>query len=121
MSTPSTGLILLIEEEATSREIFQLVLEGAGYEVEAVETAGAAHQCLSRAHYHLVIADWVLPDGDGILLADRAAGLGSATVIVTGHISDLPPGVGSRHHLLTKPVKPAHLLAAVRAINGDPG
>ena len=120
MSTPSAGLILLIEDEPTSREIFQVLLEGVGYEVEAVETAGTAHKCLSTVHYDLVIADWVLPDGDGILLADRAAGLGSATIIVTGHISDLPPGVGSRHHLLTKPVKPPHLLAVVRAIIGDP-
>jgi hypothetical protein len=51
----------------------------------------------------LVIADWILPDGDGILLADRAVRLGAATLVVTGDISDLPPGTGSRHHLLTKP------------------
>jgi DNA-binding response OmpR family regulator len=68
----------------------------------------------------LVIADWLLPDGDGIYLADRAARLGTATMIVTGYISDLPPGTGSRHHLLTKPFTPPQLVAVVRAIIGEP-
>jgi hypothetical protein len=40
-------------------------------------------------------------------------------MVVTGHISDLPPGTGSRHHLLTKPIKPAHLLTVVRAMIGE--
>ena len=114
------GRILLIEDEATSREISLLVLEGAGYEIEAANCAVAAHQRLSSAPYSLVIADWLLPDGDGIYLADRASRLGAATMIVTGHISDLPPGTGSRHHLLRKPFRPTQLLAAVMAIIGEP-
>jgi hypothetical protein len=40
-------------------------------------------------------------------------------MVVTGHIADLPPGTGSRHHLLTKPINPAHLLTVVRAILGE--
>jgi DNA-binding response OmpR family regulator len=67
-----------------------------------------------------VIADWLLPDGDGIYIADRAAGLGSRTLIVTGHVSDLPPGTAKRHHLLMKPTKPNQLLAVVRALIGEP-
>jgi two-component system, NtrC family, response regulator HydG len=114
------GRILLIEDEATSREISLLVLEGAGYEIEAANCAAVAHQRLSSSRYSLVIADWLLPDGDGIYLADRASGLGSATLIVTGRISDLPPGTGSRHRLLTKPFKPAQLIAVVKAIIGEP-
>jgi DNA-binding response OmpR family regulator len=112
--------ILLIEDEATTREISLLTLEGAGYEVDAANCAAVAHQRLSSARYSLVIADWLLPDGDGIYLADRASSLGAATLIATGHISDLPPGTGSRHHLLRKPFSPTGLLAAVSAIIGEP-
>ena len=65
------GRILLIEDEATSREISLLILEGAGYEIDAANCAVAAHERLSSAPYSLVIADWLLPDGDGIYLADR--------------------------------------------------
>lgn len=119
MHNPGAGRILLIEDEPTCREISQQILEAAEYTVDTADTAGDAHKHLSTRRYRLVIADWILPDGDGILLADRAARLGAATLVVTGHISDLPPGTGSRHHLLTKPVKPAHLLAVVRAMIGE--
>ena len=120
MRNSGSGQILLIEDEVTSREISLLILEGAGYQVEAVNCAAVAHQRLSSARYRLVIADWLLPDGDGIYLADRASRLGAATLIVTGHISDLPAGTGSRHRLLAKPFSPTGLLAAVRAIIGAP-
>lgn len=119
MHNPGAGRILLIEDEPTSREISQQILEGAGYEVDTADTAADAHKRLSTMRYRLVIADWILPDGDGILLADRAARLGTATMVVTGHIADLPPGTGSRHQLLTKPINPTHLLAVVRAIIGE--
>jgi len=120
MQKSGSGQILFIEDEATSREISLLILEGAGYEVEAANCAETAHQRLSSSTYRLLIADWLLPDGDGIYLADRASGLGSATLIVTGRISDLPPGTGTRHRLLTKPFKPAQLIAMVKAIIGEP-
>ena len=75
MQIPGPSRILLIEDEATTREISRLILEGAGYEVDAVDCAVAAHERLSLARYRLVIADWLLPNGDGIYLA------GSATIL----------------------------------------
>src|SRR6202162_1270268 len=91
--------ILLIEDEATSREILQYALSEAGYSVDVAATAGAAHAYLGSARYGLVIADWQLPDGDGIYLADRATGLGSQTLIITGHLSDLPAGTSNERRL----------------------
>src|SRR5207244_271125 len=93
---------------------------GAGYGVDVAATAAAAVMLLSSTHYRLVIADWLLPDGDGIYIADRALALGSRTLIVTGHLPDLPPGTGLRHRLLLKPVKPAELTAVVRDMIGEP-
>jgi DNA-binding response OmpR family regulator len=83
-------------------------------------TAAAALILLSSTRYGLVVADWMLPDGDGIYIADRALALGSYTLIVTGHLADLPPRTGERHRLLSKPVKPAELIAVVRDIIGEP-
>jgi CheY-like chemotaxis protein len=74
--------ILLIEDEATSREILQYVLSEAGYPVDAASTAVAAHTLLDLTTYRLVIADWQLPDGDGIYIADRALALGAWTMII---------------------------------------
>ena len=112
--------ILLIEDEATSRAILKTVLTDAGYCVDTAETAAIAYSCLQAARYALVIADWLLPDGDGIYIADRAAARGSRTLVVTGHLSDLPVGTASRHHILMKPTKPESVLALVRALIGGP-
>jgi CheY-like chemotaxis protein len=112
--------ILVVEDEPTSREIVDFVLCGAGYGVDMAATAAAALMLLSSTRYGLVVADWMLPDGDGIYIADRALALGSYTLIVTGHLADLPPRTGERHRLLSKPVKPAELIAVVRDIIGEP-
>jgi DNA-binding response OmpR family regulator len=119
---PESG-ILVIEDEPTSREILEFVLSVAGYDVDVAATAAAAGTQLSSKPYGLVIADWLLPDGDGIYLADRALGLGSQTLIITGHLADLPPAgrlTAQRHRFLSKPVKPAELLAVVRDTIGAP-
>jgi len=84
-------------------------------------TAAAALMLLSSTHYGLVIADWLLPDGDGIYIADRALALRSPNP--DNHRP--PPGIcrrapGSAHRLLSKPVKPAELIAVVRDMIGEP-
>ena len=112
--------ILVVEDEPTSREIVDFVLSGAGYGVDMAATAAAAVMLLGSTRYGLVIADWLLPDGDGIYIADRALALGSQTLIITGHLPDLPPGTGQRHRVLSKPAKPAELLAVVRDMIGEP-
>lgn len=112
--------ILLVEDEATSRELLTVVLGTAGYEVDAVETAAAAAIQLQSTKYTVVIADWLLPDGNGIDLADRARELGSRTFIISGYLFRLPAGAAHRHVLFRKPVRPRELVAAVqRAIAGQ--
>jgi len=112
--------ILLIEDEATTREILTAALRGEGYEMDSVATAAAANTCLNLVPYALVLADWVLPDGDGIDVADAAAQLGAKTIVITGYISELPPRAAERHELVSKQVGYADILAAVRRAIGDP-
>src|SRR6185437_14824278 len=57
--------ILLVEDEATNREILTYALREEGYVVDAVVSAGAAMLCLELTAYAPVIADWLLPDGNG--------------------------------------------------------
>ena len=109
--------ILLIEDEVTSRELLSYVLTSAGYEVDAVDSFAAAVSSLEATDYKVVIADWLLPDGNGIDLADRAAQRGAKTFIVSGYLIGLPAGAAERHVLFRKPVRPEELVAAVeRAI-----
>jgi two-component system, OmpR family, response regulator len=113
--------ILLIEDEPTTREIMTELLRGQGYSIDSVATAGAAATCLQTIPYALVIADWVLPDGDGIDVADSAAQLGAQTLVVTGQISSLPDGVAERHRTLAKPVDHQEVLTIIRGAIGVPG
>src|SRR4051794_8400316 len=106
--------ILLIEDEPTTREILTRILRGEGYEMDSVATAAAASTCLNLVPYALVVADWVLPDGDGIDVADTAAQLGAKTIVITGYSSELPSRVADRHELLSKAIGYPELLAAIR-------
>jgi DNA-binding response OmpR family regulator len=112
--------ILVVEDEATTREILTELLRAEGYEVDSVATAGAATTCLNSLSYGLVVADWVLPDGDGTDVADNAAQRGSKTLIVSSHLSDLPAGVANRHALMSKQLGHAEIIAAVRRVIGGP-
>jgi|SRR5262249_1382855 DNA-binding response OmpR family regulator len=113
--------ILLIEDEATTRELLTYVLEGEGLAVDAVDSAAAATASLDANSYAVVIADWLLPDGNGIDVADRAEKLGAKTFIISGYLIGLPAGAADRHVLFKKPVRPEELVAAVQqAISGAP-
>jgi DNA-binding response OmpR family regulator len=51
----------------------------------------------------VLVADWMLPDGNGIDLADRALEHRAKTVIISGYLFGLPAGAARRHFLLRKP------------------
>jgi CheY-like chemotaxis protein len=112
--------ILLVEDEPTTREILAEVLRGEGYTVDTVAAVSAANVCLKSLAYELVVSDWLLPDGDGVAVADAAAALGFKTLIVSGVISELPGDAHLRHRLILKSLGPLALVSAVRAAIGGP-
>lgn len=106
--------ILLVEDEATTRELLTHVLHAERYGVDSAATAAAAATHLGSGHYALVIADWLLPDGNGIDIADRAAKLGAKTIVMSGYLFRLPAGAADGHQLMMKPIRPGEIVAAVR-------
>jgi two-component system, OmpR family, response regulator len=112
--------ILLVEDEPTTREILTYVLREEGYAVDSVGSAGAATTCLGAIPYALVIADWFLPDGNGIVVADAAAELGAKTLIISDLVFQLPGGVAGAHQLLPKRVGATEIVAAVQRMIGKP-
>ena len=97
-----------------------LGLGRAGYTVDVAAKVADADQLLEQKRYALVIADWRLPDGNGIDLADKAIKLRAKTIIVSGYLFALPAGAADRHGLLTKPVLIYNLVAAVQHRIGNP-
>ena len=106
--------ILLVEDEPAIGEMLSFALHGEGYRVDLAGTATQARAQLDGLPYTLDIADWRLPDGDGIEIANMAADLGMKTFVVSGYLLQMSPSAASRHELMMKPVRPSELIAAVQ-------
>lgn len=63
--------ILLVEDDADFRELVQMTLEIAGFQVAAVDTLAAAVELARAQAFDLYVLDNRLPDGDGQELCQR--------------------------------------------------
>jgi PAS domain S-box-containing protein len=84
--------VLLVEDEPAHAELAQRAFDGraGAFAVSVADTIGRARQVL-RGHEppDLVIADWLLPDGEGLdLLRGEAAASLPPVVILTSHGSE---------------------------------
>ena len=78
--------ILLAEDEEAMRTYLARALENAGYEVEAVDRGTAALPLLESSHFDLLLSDIVMPEMDGIELAQRCSEIspGTKVMFITG-------------------------------------
>jgi two-component system, cell cycle response regulator CpdR len=65
--------ILLAEDDDSMREYLARALERTGYAVKAANSGLAALEYLKRESFDLLLTDIVMPELDGIELAQRAA------------------------------------------------
>ena len=65
--------ILLAEDDESMRTYLARALERVGYEVVAVDRGTAALPLLEKERFDLLLTDIVMPEMDGIELAQRAA------------------------------------------------
>ena len=109
----SANRILLVEDDRNTADLLMHVLHSAGYAPDLVSTESAAMQRLTERWYDLVVADWRLSDGDGLIVVDRAADLGMKTAILTGYAFAMPPDIATRHEVWLKPMRPTELVVAI--------
>jgi two-component system, cell cycle response regulator CpdR len=74
--------ILLAEDEEAMRTYLCRALENAGYSVAAVDRGTAAIPLLESEHFDLLLSDIVMPEMDGIELAQRCAEISPATKVM---------------------------------------
>jgi two-component system KDP operon response regulator KdpE len=111
--------ILLCDAESQSLHALRVVLQGAGFEVDATRTAAEA---LDRGALRLraaAIIELVLPDGDGVELCRRLREWSAMPVILLSAVCDevaqmrgLEAGADD---YVTKPFRPRELVARLRA------
>ncbi len=74
--------ILLAEDEEAMRTYLARALENAGYEVIAVDRGTAALPLLETGAFDLLLSDIVMPEMDGIELAQRCAEISPKTKVM---------------------------------------
>jgi CheY-like chemotaxis protein len=65
---PDPLKILIAEDENISRVVLEATLKKRGHEVVAVENGRKAWEAFRTDHFHVLIADWLMPEMDGLAL-----------------------------------------------------
>jgi two-component system, cell cycle response regulator CpdR len=116
--------ILLAEDEEAMRTYLTRALENAGFEIVAVDRGTAALPLLQREHFDLLLSDIVMPEMDGIELAQRCSEVSPRTkvIFITGF-----SGVTLKANrevpqakVLSKPFHLRDLVLEVQRIFGQP-
>jgi CheY-like chemotaxis protein len=119
--------VLIVDDEADTRELVQEVLVRNGAEVRASESAAAALQTLAAWHPDLLVSDIGMPDEDGYALIkqvrsldDRQDGQIPAVALtayagIEAHQRAL--AAGFQMHL-AKPIEPKELISTVARAAG---
>ena len=74
--------ILLAEDDDAMRAYLGRALENAGYEVVSVDRGTAAIPLLERQEFDLLLSDIVMPEMDGIELAQQCADISPNTKVM---------------------------------------
>jgi DNA-binding NtrC family response regulator len=116
--------ILVIDDDPGICEIFQTLLEGAGYAVRTSTSSKNLPELL-EVPPDIVLLDVMMPDANGLECLPQIKSLcpGTEVVIVTGvndyGIADLFYEAGA-HSFLTKPIRPKDLLSPLQRIQDTP-
>lgn len=116
--------ILLAEDDQGMREYLARALERAGYHVSAVDRGTAAIPLLQTESFDLLLTDIVMPEMDGIELAQRAGEMvpDLRVMFITGFAAvTLKAGRQVPHaRILSKPFHLRELVAEVdRLFDGE--
>jgi two-component system, cell cycle response regulator CpdR len=100
--------ILLAEDDDSMRTFLARAIEKAGHQVTAVDRGTTALPLIATGHYDLLLTDIVMPEMDGIELAQRAATLAPQmkVMFITGFAAvalNRPEAQTQRAKVLSKP------------------
>ena len=112
--------ILLAEDDKSMREYLARALERVGYEVVSVDCGTKALPLLEESKYDLLLTDIVMPEMDGIELAQKASAIDAEirVMFITGFAAVALQGgkTAPEAKLLSKPFHLKDLVAEVDRI-----
>src|SRR3954447_16817357 len=108
--------ILLVEDDEQVCDIIGEFLRDSGYQVDVAGTVTAACSLLAVGHtYNLVVTDGRLPDGNGLMIAQRASEQNIKVIIISGFPQELAAAERAQYPVLAKPFR----LAVLSKVIGD--
>ena len=113
--------VLVVDDELDIAQTVALLLKGAGHNVSYAVTAQAALELAAKQPPDVIVLDLVLPDMDGISLAQRLKSLNASHVpkiiAITGRAGDVEASAlaSGCDRFLRKPVDPATLNSLIEA------
>src|SRR6516162_522949 len=96
--------VLIVDDEAGVRDALTGILQQHGYEVDQAGTVAKANQLLAMHRYRVVFVEWRMPDGDGAVLANLAAEIGSQAFVMSGYLRKMLPGNFDPRRTIMKPI-----------------
>lgn len=110
--------VLVVDDDMLVRFSTAGILESWGCKISVAEDTQEACKELSNANFDLIICDYRLPDGDGLLLADRVkaqCAIQPSFILISGDTApEILQAANEREvHLLHKPVRPAKLRSLI--------
>jgi DNA-binding NtrC family response regulator len=108
-----TARILLTEDDEDVRDLVELVLADQGHQVDSTDSVAGALSLLESQPYDLLFTDGMLPDGTGLVIADRAKQRDIKVVFFTGLADAFPAEELARYTVLRKPADMEHVVQTV--------
>lgn len=123
MTNAYRARILLAEDDAAMRTYLERALHNAGFAVDSVDRGTAAIPLLEAEHYDLLLSDIVMPEMDGIELAQKCNELSPDTKVmfITGFAAVTLKASREQPQakVLSKPFHLKDLVIEVERVLGD--
>ncbi|MBA3569124.1 MAG: response regulator [Pyrinomonadaceae bacterium] len=123
--------VLVVDDEADTCELLQVILEGCGARVKTAKSAAAALEAVANGVFDVLISDIGMPDEDGYSLIAKVRALGKERGDKVPAAAALTAYVGEKDRIrvlksgfqthVPKPISPSELVAVVANLAGRTG
>jgi CheY-like chemotaxis protein len=117
--------VLIVDDEADSRELLRIVLEECGSEVKTAGSADEALDALKTERYDVLVSDIGMPERDGYFLikqvralpAEKGGRIPAVALTAYARIEDRVKALTSGFQVhVAKPVEPVEIVAVVASL-----
>ncbi len=119
--------VLVVDDEADTRELLQVILESCGAQVKTASSAVAALEAIAKEAFDVLISDIGMPEEDGYALIakvraldeERGGGIPAAALTAYAREQDHVRTLRSGFQIhVPKPISPSELVAVVANLAG---